>query len=59
MKSSFTQFVERYRDVKMNHTKLRELWKTIDKEDFDDNEAEVFLWFQNYRKERLSKLKLN
>ena len=51
MKSSFTKFVERYRSVKMNHKKLKELWAKIDKSDFDNNEPEVFLWFQQYQKQ--------
>lgn len=46
MKSSLIEFIEKYRSVKMNHTKLKELWKKIDKSDFDRNEQEVFLWFQ-------------
>lgn len=51
MKSSFINFVEKYKSVKMNHTKLKELWKKeIDKSDFDKNEQEVFEWFQESRK---------
>lgn len=50
MKSSLITFIERYRDIKMNHTKLKRLWKSIDKNDFDKNEQEVFEWFQEYRK---------
>ena len=49
-KSSLINFIERYRSIKMNHTKLKELWKSVDKSDFDKNEQEVFLWFQEYRK---------
>lgn len=52
MKSSLIQFIERYRDVTMRHDKLKSLWKTIDKSDFDKNEQEVFEWFQEYRKAR-------
>lgn len=54
MKSSLIEFIEKYRSVKMNHTKLKELWKKIDKSDFDQNEQEVFLWFQEYRKKRIA-----
>ena len=50
MKSSLITFIEKYRSVKMNHTKLKELWKKeIDKSDFDRNEQAVFEWFQNVR----------
>lgn len=52
MKSSLIEFIQRYRDITMNHTKLKQLWKTIDKYDFDNNEQEVFEWFQEYRKAR-------
>ena len=52
MKSSLIQFIERYRDITMRHDKLKSLWKTIDKSDFDNNEQEVFEWFQEYRKAR-------
>ena len=57
MKSSLIRFIEHYRDKQMRFTKLKELWdKKIDKRDFDDNEEEVFLWFQKVRKETLRKL---
>ena len=50
-KSSLIQFIEKYRRTQMSNTKLRQLWKSeIDQEDFDGNEAEVYLWYQNYRK---------
>lgn len=50
MKSSLINFIEKYKSVKMNHTKLKELWKKeIDKSDFDNNEQEVFEWFQKER----------
>lgn len=50
MKSSLISFIEKYKSVKMNHAKLKELWKKeIDKSDFDKNEQEVFEWFQKYR----------
>jgi len=52
MKSSLITFIERYRDITMRHDKLKSLWKTIDKSDFDKNEQEVFEWFQSYRKAR-------
>lgn len=52
MKSSLIEFIERYRDIKMPHAKLKRLWGAIDKDDFDNNEKEVFLWFQNNQKER-------
>ena len=49
-KSSLINFIEKYRSVKMNHAKLKELWKKeIDKSDFDNNEQEVFEWFQKSR----------
>ena len=55
MKSSLINFVEKYRDRPMAFSKLKSLWKLeIDKNDFDKNEDEVFLWFQDYRKNRLS-----
>lgn len=58
MKSSFINFVEKYKSVKMNHTKLKELWKKeIDKSDFDKNEQEVFEWFQEYRKKVIEMIK--
>lgn len=51
MKSSLIEFIERYRDIKMSHEKLAQLWKKkIDKTDFDHNEQEVFRWFKNYQK---------
>lgn len=50
MKSSLIEFIEKYKTVKMTHTRLKELWKTIDKSDFDKNEQEVFEWFQESRK---------
>jgi len=54
MESSLIKFIKRYRDKKISFTKLKEAWKTeIDKEDFDHNEKETFLWFQSYRQERL------
>ena len=46
--SSLIKFIEKYKSVKMNHAK--ELWSKIDKNDFDNNEEETFLWFQKYRK---------
>lgn len=50
MKSSLIKFIEKYKSVKMNHAKLKELWKKeIDKSDFDNNEQEVFEWFQKER----------
>ena len=50
MKSSLINFIEKYKSVKMNHARLKELWKKeIDKSDFDKNEQEVFEWFQKYR----------
>jgi len=49
-KSSLINFIEKYKSVKMNHAKLKELWSKIDKSDFDNNEEETFLWFQEYRK---------
>jgi len=52
MKSSLIEFIQRYRDITMNHTKLKQLWKTIDKSDFYNNEQEVFEWFQEYKKLR-------
>lgn len=52
MKSSLIKFIERYRDITMRHDKLKSLWKNIDKSDFDNNEQEVFEWFQSYRKSR-------
>lgn len=57
MKSSLIQFIERYRDITMRHDKLKTLWKTIDKSDFDNNEQEVFEWFQEHRKARKLSLK--
>ena len=48
--SSLIKFIEKYKSVKMNHPKLKELWSKIDKKDFDNNEEETFLWFQNYQK---------
>ena len=50
LKSSLINFIEKYKTVKMTHTRLKELWKTIDKSDFDKNEKEVFEWFQESRK---------
>lgn len=50
LKSSLINFIEKYKTVKMTHTRLKELWKTIDKSDFDKNEQEVFEWFQESRK---------
>lgn len=49
-KSSLIKFIEKYKSVKMNHAKLKKLWSKIDKSDFDNNEEETFLWFQEYRK---------
>lgn len=49
MKSSLINFIEKYKSVKMNHAKLKELWSKIDKSDFDNNEQEVFEWFQKSR----------
>ena len=50
MKSSLINFIEKYKSVKMNHARLKELWKKeIDKSDFDKNEQEVFEWFQKSR----------
>lgn len=57
MKSSLITFIERYRDITMRHDKLKMLWKTIDKSDFDNNEQEVFEWFQELRKKRQSDIK--
>lgn len=52
MQSSLIQFIERYRDITMRHDKLKSLWKTIDKSDFNKNEQEVFEWFQEFKKAR-------
>jgi hypothetical protein len=49
------KFIERYKDIKMPHSKLRTLWKTLNKSDFVENEQEVFEWFQTYRKELADK----
>lgn len=57
MESSLIKFIKHYRDKQMRFTKLKELWdKKISKKDFDDNEEETFLWFQEYRKQTLKKL---
>lgn len=51
MESSLIKFIKHYRDKKMSFTKLKEAWeKKVSKKDFDNNEEEVFLWFQEYRK---------
>ena len=55
MKSTLIEFIEKYKDTKMTHERLKKLWKSeIDKEDFDHNERETFEWFQEYRKTRSS-----
>jgi hypothetical protein len=57
MESSLIKFIKHYRDKKMSFVKLKEAWeKKVSKKDFDDNETEVFLWFQNYRKEIMKRL---
>ena len=57
MESSLIKFIKHYRDKQMSFTKLKEAWdKKISKKDFDNNEEEVFLWFQKVRKEKLQAL---
>lgn len=54
MESSLIKFIKHYRDKKMSFTKLKEAWeKKVSKKDFDNNEEEVFLWFQSERQKRL------
>ncbi len=55
--SSFTLFVQRYKGIMMSHNKLKVLWRTIDDEDFDENNQEAFEWFQKYRKECIEEKK--
>lgn len=48
-KSSLITFIEKYRDSNLRRSKLWELWKQIDKNDFDKNSEETFVWFLKYR----------
>lgn len=54
-KSSFTKFVEKYRDSKLRRSKLLELWSKIDKNDFDNNSQETFDWFLKYQASRVKR----
>jgi len=48
MKSSFIEFVEKYKNTKLSEGSLLIRWKKeIDKTDFDRNEKEVFTWFKS------------
>lgn len=50
MKSSFINFVEKYKVSKLSDSRLLTLWKKeIDKSDFDRNEKECWEWFKKSR----------
>lgn len=46
MKSSLITFIEKYRNSKLSHTKLRSFFdKEVDKNDLDKNKEKVWEWF--------------
>lgn len=50
LKSSFINFIEKYRDSKLSDSRLLTLWKKeIEKSDFDRNEKECWEWFKKSR----------
>ena len=49
-KSSFINFIDKYKVSKLSDSRLYFLWKKeIDKSDFDRNEKECFEWFKKSR----------
>lgn len=57
MKSTFIQFVQKYKESKLSDSRLLTLWKLeIDKEDFDRNEKECFRWLKEQRR-KIKKMK--
>ncbi len=52
MKSSFINFVEKYRDSKLSDEKLLSIFNKVDKNDFDKNKQETWLWFLKEKKHR-------
>jgi hypothetical protein len=53
MKSSLINFIEKYRDSKLSDEKLLSIFnKNVDKNDFDKNKQETWLWFLKEKKQR-------
>lgn len=52
MKSSLIQFIEKYRDSKLSDEKLLSIFNKVDKNDFDRNKQETWLWFLKEKKHR-------
>ena len=52
MKSSFINFVEKYKVSKLSDSKLRQIFdKEVDKNDFDKNKEFVWSWFTSIKKQ--------
>jgi hypothetical protein len=52
-KSSLINFIEKYRDSKLSDEKLLSIFnKNVDKNDFDKNKQETWLWFLKEKKQR-------
>ena len=59
MKSSFINFVEKYKVSKLSDSKLRQIFdKEVDKNDFDKNKENVLNWFTRTRHKQKSSVVL-
>lgn len=53
MKSTLIEFIEKYKDSKLSDEKLLSIFnKNVDKNDFDKNKQETWLWFLKEKKQR-------